>query len=194
MFYLGCHRSELSLFSYRYSCKWLRAVSLLVHLFSIIVITLHEAWLTWKTYVVNVHFCSCFQEKATEFDFWMPIEKGHQLFVLYLKAEMLNVALCPFCGRVDRRLCLPFHDRGQQGIWGVVIAMLWLLFRSSQPKIITARPTVRLHITAWHVPFINDVSLVFTLTDWLIVIVCLIPRLTKNVSTEIRYLSWYCFH
>lgn len=74
----------------------------------------------------------------------MPIERGNQLFGLCLKAEMLYVALCPFCGLVDRRLCLPFPDSGQQGDWGVVIVMPQLLSGSSQPRIITLWPIVLL--------------------------------------------------
>lgn len=96
MFYLGCHRSEMSLF-YRYSCKYLRVVSLLVKL---VLCCLFFAWGFWrmcKTFAVNVHLRSCFQEKSKVFDFWMPIVMGHQLLCLYLKAEMFHVALCPDC-------------------------------------------------------------------------------------------------
>jgi len=38
------------------------------------------------------HLLSCSLEKSTVFDLWMPIERGHLLFVSNLKAEMLNVA------------------------------------------------------------------------------------------------------
>lgn len=73
----------------------------------------------------EVHFYSCFQEKSTAFDFWLPIERGHQLlaFGSYLKDEMYYVALCPLCGLVDRRLCLPFPDSSQRGVCRVVTVL-----------------------------------------------------------------------
>lgn len=149
---------------YRYSCKYLRAVSLLVK-FSFFCYFASDLWLMWKTYVVNPGFCSCFQKKSKVFAFWMPIERGHQ-FGLYLKAEMLNVALFPFCGLVDRRLSALFWQ-WPAGCLGSC------LFRSLQPRIITVT-----HDQLWCLPIMGQHIFLYCIwivwvvfSDWQLLIV-----------------------
>lgn len=58
-----------------------------------------------------VRFCGRCQEKSTAFDFWMPIERRHQLpaFGSHLKAETFQVGLVSLAcaGRPDASVC-PF--------------------------------------------------------------------------------------
>lgn len=142
LFYLGCHRSELSIiFFYGHCRKYLKATGLLVKyltfFFCLFFNFAWDLWLALTTYVMNVYFCGCFQEKSTAFDFWMPIERGHQLFGPHLKSERLAVALCPFCGSVDGWLCLPCLDGSQHGVSGSCNNHAQ---RSSEPRIITSCP------------------------------------------------------
>lgn len=82
--------------------------------------SLHEtSKLMWKPYVANVHFCSCFQEKSTAFDF---------LDANWKRTPIIGKPRCcvwPCVHSVAWWVddCLPFPDSGQQGVWGVVIAL-----------------------------------------------------------------------
>lgn len=78
---------------YGHSCKSLRVVSLLVSFFFLLLL-----WMRRLTDLKDVrHECPSVQlslwRKWAVFDLWMPIERRHQLFGLYLKAEMWCVAL-----------------------------------------------------------------------------------------------------
>ena len=129
MFYLGCHRSELSLFFYRYS-KYIRAVSLLViYIFLCFVLYVRPLLTNVKDIRRECHFSAAASKKSQHrLTFGCQLQEDTNYSGSYLKAEMSFVASCPFIGPVDRRLCLPSPDCGQQGVWGGVIVMPQVIF------------------------------------------------------------------